>query len=179
MFEALQPYLERFRFLRTLPRTDETISTIEQIGHLIQKIQNDYFIHVASETNNLIMDSAGYGIDLVIQRLVGINTYSLNILFGEIGTGNTTPALSDTGLSAPTNRAAVGLQQNFGSTDAIFQFFFSDSQLANQTYNEFGTFVDGTSTLGSGQIFNHALISYEKVAGQDTTVQVDFTLANS
>ena len=127
------------------------------------------------------MDSPNYGIDLIIQRLIGMNTYSLNILYGEIGTGSTTPTLADTALTTPTNRAAVGFQQDYGSTDAVFQFFFSNSQLANQTYNEFGTFVDGTSTIGSGQLFNHALLSpaYEKVSGQDTTIQVDFSFANS
>jgi len=147
----------------------------------IEKIKAEYFIATVVECPNLIMDSPNYGLDLIIQRLVGNNTYSLNILYGEIGTGSTTPTLGDTALTAPTNRAAVGFQQDYGSTDAIFQFFFSDSQLANQTYNEFGTFVDGSTTIGSGQIFNHALLSpgYAKVAGQDTTCEVDIAVANS
>jgi hypothetical protein len=151
------------------------------IDVLIEKIKASFFKRVAVECPNLIMQSPSFGLDLIIQRLVGINTYSLNILFGEIGTGSTTPTLLDTGLSAPTNRAAVGFQQDFGQTDAIFQFFFADSQLANQTYPEFGTFVDGTSTIGTGQIFNRALLSpaYTKTAGTDITIQADFSLANS
>jgi hypothetical protein len=32
-----------------------------------------------------IMDSPNYGLDLIIQRLVGINTYSGNMLWIEIG----------------------------------------------------------------------------------------------
>jgi hypothetical protein len=179
MVEKLRRHIDQFQFLRTLPKSAETDLEIQQIGRDIQRVQDDHFIATACETRNLIMDSAGCGIDLIIQRLVGINTYSLNILFGEIGTGSTAPALTDSGLQTPTNRAAVGFQQDYGSTDAVFQFFFADSQLANETYNEFGTFVDGTSTIGSGQIFNRAPISYEKVTGQDTTVQVDFALANS
>jgi hypothetical protein len=140
-----------------------------------------YFLHTAVECPNLIMDSANYGLDIIIQRLVGNNTYSLNILYGEIGTGSTAPALTDTGLTTPTNRAAVGFQQDYGATDAILQFFFADSQLANETYNEFGTFIDGTSTIGSGQLFNHALLSpaYVKAAGTDTTIQLDVSVANS
>jgi hypothetical protein len=128
---------------------------------------------------NLVMQSPNYGKDIIIQRLVGNNTYSLNILFGEIGTGTTTPAVTDTGLTTPTNRAAVGFQQDFGTTDAVLQFFFPDGQLANATYNEFGTFVDGNATIGTGQIFNHALFSspYIKVSGQDTTVEVDFSIS--
>ena len=128
---------------------------------------------------NMVMQSPNYGKDLIIQRLVGNNTYSLNILFGEIGTGSTTPALTDTALTTPTNRAAVGFQQDFGTTDAVLQFFYTDSQLANTTYYEFGTFVDGSSTIGSGQLFNHALFGtpYTKSAGTDITVEVDFSIS--
>lgn len=84
-----------------------------------------------------------------------------------------------TALTTPTNRAAVTFQQDYASTDCILNFIFSDSQLADETYYEFGVFCGGTSTIGSGQLFNHALFStpYAKVAGQDTTVQVDFNFS--
>jgi hypothetical protein len=44
-----------------------------------------------------------------------------------------------------------------------------------------GSFVDGSSTIGSGQIFNHALISptYTKVSGQDTTIEIDINIVNT
>jgi hypothetical protein len=147
--------------------------------HLAHQVMRDGYLATPVVQKNLVMQSPNYGKDIIIQRLVGINTYSLNILFGEIGTGNTTPAITDTGLTTPTNRASVGFQQDFGTTDAIVQFFFSDSQLANTTYYEFGCFIDGSSTIGSGQLFNHALFatSYTKVAGQDTTVECDFSIS--
>jgi hypothetical protein len=156
-------------------------SKIEYFTERLSALRAEYLIRTAVECPNLIMDSPGYGLDLIIQRLVGINTSSLNILFGEIGTGSTAPALTDTALTAPTNRAAVGFQQDYGSTDAVLQFFFADSQLANQIYYEFGTFVDGTSTIGSGALFNHALLSpaFEKEAGTDVTCQLDISVANS
>jgi hypothetical protein len=131
------------------------------------------------EQKNLVMDSPNYGIDLIIQQLVGITTYPLALNYGEIGTGSTTPTISDTALTTPTNRAYVSFQQDYGTTDAILQFIFSDSQLANGTYYEFGVFAGGTSTIGSGQLFNHALFStpYVKVSGQDTTCEVDFNFS--
>lgn len=174
MVEAVTPYLEQRQFLH------QTRQDTSKMDRLIEDIKAAYFMRTALVCPNLVMDSSGYGLDIIIQRLVGINTHSLNITYGEIGTGQTTPALSDTALTTPTNRAAVGFQQDYGQTDAIVQFFFADSQLANQTYYEFGTFVDGTSTIGSGQLFNHALLSptFTKTAGTDLTVQVDFTLAN-
>jgi hypothetical protein len=179
--QAIEPLLRERKSFSHLSKTLAWSGYCEQLDRKIAEIKAAYFIRTAVECPNLIMDSPNYGLDLIIQRLVGVNTYSLNILYGEIGTGATAPALSDMGLTTPTNRAAVGFQQNYGSTDAIVQFFFSDSQLANETYSEFGTFIDGNTAIGSGQIFNHALLSptYTKVAGQDTTVQVDITVANS
>jgi hypothetical protein len=181
MVETVKPYLEERTRLLPLSKSPAWSGYFDRLEAKIAEIKAAYFIRTAVECPNLIMDSPNYGLDIIIQRLVGMNTYSLNITFGEIGTGATAPALSDTALTSPTNRAAVGFQQDFGQTDAIVQFFFSDSQLANQAYNEFGTFIDGSSTIGSGQLFNHALFSpaYNKVSGQDTTVQVDITVANS
>ncbi len=103
---------------------------------------------------------------------VGIN-------WGAIGTGNTAPAAADTQLTAETNRSAPTFTEDFTFNEAILQFFFPDSVLANATYYEFGTFVNGSSSPNSGQIFNHALFTsaYVKVAGQDTTIEVDITLS--
>lgn len=179
--DAVEPYLTQLRRLRKLAPQFDTRGEIDQLIDTLGDVRRRFHLHTAVECSNLIMDSQNYGLDIIIQRLVGINTYSLNILYGEIGTGSTTPALNDTGLTAPTNRAIVGFQQDFGSTDAILQFFFSDAVLANTTYNEFGTFIDGNTTVGTGQLFNHALLSpaYAKAAGTDTTVQVDINITNS
>jgi len=141
----------------------------------------DYRTHgkLETEQHNILMQSPNYGLDLFIQALIGITTYPLTLSFAEIGTGSTTPTTMDTALTTPTNRASVTFQQDYASTDCILNFIFSDSQLANETYYEFGVFCGGTSTIGSGQLFNHALFStpYAKVAGQDTTVQVDFNFS--
>lgn len=128
--------------------------------------------------DNLIMQSSSHGKDLIIQRLIGVNTYSLNILWGEIGTGSAAPAITDTALTTPTARTATALAADSGNNTAQLQFFFPDSSLAAATYYEFGTFVDGVNSLGSGQLFNHALFSspYVKSSGTDITVEVDITV---
>ncbi len=127
---------------------------------------------------NLIMQGTNTGKDLIVQRLLSTNTYSLNINYGAIGTGTNTPAVSDTQLQTETDRVLVAFSQNIGNNQAQLQFFFTDSILANGTYNEFGMFIDATATPNSGQIFNRALftIPYVKTAGTDTTVQCDVTL---
>jgi hypothetical protein len=140
---------------------------------------------IEAENHNIIVDSANYGIDLLVQYLISGYTGTLNfpmgIAWGEIGTGNTTPALSDTALTTPTNRAAVSYAADLGFNEAQLQFFFPDSVLANTTYYECGTFFGGTSIIGSGNMFNHALFGtpYSKSSGQDTTLEVDIQLANS
>lgn len=173
--ERAQLFFERAK----LARTRGYANVAEEYSHMGHQTLREGYLATPVVQKNLVMQAPNVGKDIIIQRLVGINTYSLNILFGEIGTGSTTPALTDIGLTTPTNRAAVGFLQDFGTTDAIFQFFFTDSQLANTTYYEFGTFVDGSATIGSGQIFNHALFAtpYAKVAGSDTTVEVDFSIS--
>ncbi len=120
--------------------------------------------------DNLIMFGAGIGRQLILDRLSGTNTYSLNITTCGIGTSNTAPTIADTNLNASV--LVVGSPViTIASNVLTFKFFFPDGALANGTYYEVGTFVDGT------QMFNHALFSpgYAKTAGTDTTVTIDFT----
>jgi len=129
---------------------------------------------------NLVVDSLNYGIDILVQYLLsaynGSFSFPLGIAYGEIGTGTTTPQSTDSALQTPTNRIPITYGADSGFNMAVTQFFFPDSVLANTTYHEFGTFIGGSNTIGSGNMFNHALFSspYSKSAGTDTTVEVDF-----
>jgi hypothetical protein len=104
----------------------------------------------------------------------------LGISWGEIGTATTAPASTDIALTTPTNRSSVSYAADLGFNEAQLQFFFPDGTLANTTYTEFGTFIGGSSTIGSGNMFNHALFSspYSKSAGSDTTCEVDFVFSS-
>jgi hypothetical protein len=136
------------------------------------------------EQKNLIVDSSNYGIDIFIQFLLsaynGSNPFPLGIAWGEIGTGNTAPAAGDTGLTTPTNRATVSFAEDLGFNTAQLQFFFPDAILANTTYYECGSFIGGSSSIGSGNMFNHALFAsgYSKSAGTDTTLQISIAISN-
>jgi hypothetical protein len=140
---------------------------------------------VEVEQENLIVDSPSYGIDILVQYLISAFIGSFNfpsgIAWGELGTGNTTPSAGDTGLTTPTNRAAVSYAADFGLNTAQLQFFFPDAVLANETYYECGSFIGGDSTIGTGNMFNHALFAtpYSKSAGSDTTLEIDISFANS
>ena len=128
---------------------------------------------VQSRHHNLVVYSANLGYDLLVQWVLA------NVSWGEIGTGTAQPTVNDTALTAPVSRAPMSYSQDSGYNKAVLQFFYPDAVLANQTYYEFGSYAGGTSTLGSGPMFNHALFTnpYSKSAGSDTTVEVDFSFA--
>jgi hypothetical protein len=136
------------------------------------------------EQKNLIVDSSNYGIDILVQYLLsaynGSTPFPLGIAWGEIGTGTTTPAAGDTALTTPTNRATVAYAADSGFNTAQLQFFFPDASLANEDYYECGSFIGGSSTIGTGNMFNHALFSspYSKSAGTDTTLEIDIAISN-
>lgn len=135
-------------------------------------------------TDNLIMVGNNTGKDLLVQYLLGLvadaqsgAAYQGGINYGAIGTSNTAVNVADTQLGTEFARTVVSFYQDLTNSEAAIQFFFPDGVLTNQTYYEFGTFVNGTASANSGQIFNHALFStpYAKTAGTDTTVEVDVT----
>ena len=127
--------------------------------------------------DNLIMFGTNCGRDLILKRLAGDNTYSLNILYADIGTSSTVPAISDTQITAAVTRSSNPVITQ-ASNIVSFQFFFADANLPNGAYNEIGTFVDGSATINTGQIFNHALFAttYNKASNEDSTIQIDYTI---
>jgi len=177
--DAAIPVLDELQQLRKLKNYASSFR-VQQLKAQLQQFKDRFYIATPVECSNLVVDSPNYGIDLIIQRLVGINTYSLNLTWIEIGTGSTTPTANDTALTSPSIRAAVNFQEDYGTTDAIVQAYITDADLPNATYYEVGAFVDGTSTIGSGQMFNHALLSptFTKTSGVDTTLQIDVNIVN-
>jgi hypothetical protein len=136
------------------------------------------------EQKNLVVDSSNYGIDILVQYLIsaynGTFNFPLGIAWGELGTGATTPTAGDTALTTPINRAPVAYAADNGFNTAQLQFFFPDATLTNTTYYECGSFVGGTSSVGSGNMFNHALFAtpYSKSSGTDTTLEIDIQITN-
>ena len=140
---------------------------------------------LACDVHNLIMEGSLTGTDLIIQFLGGNvadgqpnAAYQGGINWGAIGTGVVTPAVTDTQLGTEVARSSVLFFQDNAFSQAIFQFFFPDGSIPNQTYTEFGSFMGGTATLNSGQIFNHALLSptYVKTSGTDVTLELTISI---
>ena len=120
---------------------------------------------------NKIVANAGRGIYLFLDRLAAINTYSANITHADIGDDNTAVLASDTALGNGLVRAQIGAVSRSGLT-VEFRFFYADVLTPDDTYEEFGMFVDGSASLGTGQLFNHLVFGTPlvKATGEDHTV---------
>lgn len=127
---------------------------------------------------NIIVNGTNTGKNLILDRLNADNTYSLNITHLDIGTDNTTPTIADTTLGSATARSAKVTGVVSGSALTL-RFFFATGDLANGTYYEVGTFIDGTASVDTGQMFNHALFgsAYTKGTNENTTIEVVFTMS--
>lgn len=145
----------------------------------LNKVLELGYIGTALEQKNLIMQGSLTGKDLFIQFLLGTaSSFIGGINYGALGTSSTPAAVGDTQLGTEVARTVVSFSQDSGYNEAVIQFFFPDSTLANNTYTECGTFFNGTASANSGNIFNHAIFgtSYVKTSGVDTTLEVDITL---
>jgi len=160
--------------------TFEKYLDLELLGKFAEakKVLIDGWLGIACRQHNMIVSSSGYGKNIIARRLASDNTYTGNITHGEIGTGTNAPALTDTGLQTGTVRVAFQTA-TVSNNIATIRFFLSDATLANGTYTEFGTFIDGAVGLGTGQLFNRALFAgsgYVKATGEDTSIDVEFDI---
>jgi hypothetical protein len=121
---------------------------------------------------NIVVDGTNTGFNLILKRLYGTNTYSLNINYLDIGDDNTTPTTADTLLGNAVARASIATK-SIDTTSITYRFFFPDIDLPNGDYEEVGLFIDGTSSIDTGQMFTHSLFdsTYTKATGEDTTIE--------
>lgn len=163
--------------------TFEKVVPLLKAGKKVQalKILRKNQLEAEMVFENLIMQAANIGKDLIIQALNGYSVspvYGLSINYGAIGTSNTTPTTADVKLGTEVARTLVSFSQDVSYNQLQLQFFFADALLPNQTYYEFGAFIGGTSAADSGKIFDHALFAtpYVKTTGVDTTIELDIIL---
>ncbi len=113
--------------------------------------------------------------------LVNSQPYFLTPLYGAIGTGTGTPAVTDTQLYAELNRAqvsAVTATPLSNGAATVFQFQFPVNSLS-YSISEAGLFTLASVTVNSGDLLDHALISpaFVWTAGDTLTLsaQLGFT----
>lgn len=124
---------------------------------------------------NLVVSSKNYGLNLVLQQLAGSTTYALEITEGKIGTDSTAATNNDIDLGAVVlDGILVATVTETTTSQLTLEFFITDSELADGTYEEFGIFA-GT------QMFARSVISpaHTKSTGEDTKVEYVISLNNA
>lgn len=115
------------------------------------------------------------GKQLLADLLIGAE--ATGIAYHEIGTGTTTPALSDTALSTAAARKVVTSKVRSGNQAQISTFFLaSECTYAIKEAGIFGGSL-ASSTPGSGTMLCHYLQTYDNSAGTyDLTFEYTLTI---
>lgn len=90
----------------------------------------------------------------VLARLVaGDVTYSGEIDYGALGDDNTAFTNGSTTLNNELYRSQAD-SQAFDDNVAYIDWFIASGDVADQTFEEFGAFIDGTGSADTGQAFS-------------------------
>jgi hypothetical protein len=115
------------------------------------------------ERKNIIVNNGRY---LIGDYLIDLSTvYDVGITYMEIGTGTTTPTITDVALTTYAARKAV-TSRTRALKDVTISTFWAAAQCA---YNikEAGEWGNANAAAGqaTGQLFSHWLISFDNSAG--------------
>jgi len=122
--------------------------------------------------NNAVVMS---GRSVFTRLMVADTTYTGEINWGAVGTSATAVADTQTTLVAEVKRK--GIATRVRTDDSVtLRFFFTKADVAG-TFEEFACFIDGTSTVDTGQMYNRALTGgWIKSALEAMTVTVTLDL---
>lgn len=112
---------------------------------------------------------------VLARLLAGDNTYSGEINYGALGTGSTAISDSDSVLDTEVKRKQPA--SLIRTNDQIICDFYYSKADTNGTYQEFGMFIDGTSVVDTGQLYNRLLTGgWVKTSLESMTVSVQINL---
>ncbi len=140
----------------------------------ITKIENEKIIEETDWINNLIVCSDGYGLNLIIKNLLGVDGYNLKITQARMGTDGTAPSDNDNDLKSPAgNYVEIAIGEEVIPSKISLSFFFTDADLPDGTYKELGLFC-------GNRLFARSVISpsYNKSINQDTRIDYEIEINN-
>lgn len=84
------------------------------------------------------------------RRLAGNTTYTGAVNYGALGSGSTAFSSTSTQLNTEVYRK-LSSGAEYDGINAYIDWYIASGDVADQTFNEFGAFIDGTGTANSGQ----------------------------
>lgn len=125
------------------------------------------------EVNNIIVT---VGRAVVADRLANDTTYTGIINYGALGSSSAAVANGDTTLTTEVFRKVTASTSTTNNI-AFIDFFYSKAD-TDGTYEEFGTFIDGTASVDTGQMWTHALTGgWVKTSSESMTVSCQYTIS--
>lgn len=100
--------------------------------------------------HNLI---ATVGRTVLARLLAGDTTYSGEINYGAVGDGTTAFTNASSQLNNEIFRK-IPSSQSYDNNITYIDFFIASGDTPNDTFEEWGTFIDGTASADSGQAFS-------------------------
>jgi aminoglycoside phosphotransferase len=115
------------------------------------------------------------GRSVLAQRLANTTTYTGTINYGALGSSSTAVTNADTQLGTEVFRKIVA-SASYTNNVAFIDFFYAKAD-TNGTYQEFGTFIDGSGSANSGQMFTHTLTGgWTKSSSESMTVSCQYSI---
>lgn len=115
---------------------------------------------------------------LVARMLAEEAGYDTGLTYLEVGTGSTAALITDTALQTALRRAAVNAPVLRVSNVLQYRAFFAAADVT-ALIKEVGLFghSTATATLGTGQLFNRAIVTFDNTGGtKDLTVVAQITV---
>jgi len=139
---------------------------------LLNEMKDDFLIKEIIIANLV----ATVGRSVIAQRLAGTTTYTGTINYGALGSSAAAVSNADTQLGTEVFRKTVA-SASYTTNQAFIDFFYSKAD-TNGTYQEFGSFIDGTGSANTGQLFSHVLTGgWTKLSSESMTVSCQYTIS--
>lgn len=131
------------------------VSAVQDFVQRGKREMLDFYINLGMISNyqvghNIIPTS---GRTILARLLAGDTYYSGEINYGALGDASSAFNNASTQLGNELFRK-IASSQSYNANIAYIDFFIASADVADQTFNEWGTFIDGTITPNSGQAFS-------------------------
>jgi len=152
--------------IETKTATRELLRTLwEEYRFLVEKLERLF------KTRELVVENitTTVGRSVLAQRLGGDTTYTGTVNYTALGDDNTAAVVGDATLGNETSRKLLSSGTD-ASNIAYLETFFGATE-AVDTHEEFGMFIDGTSSADTGQLFNRFTSTVTKSNTETLNVQ--------
>jgi len=170
-----------YKFFNLAPWVKKTSKEVEMLRKyvksgktaILDELKRSGAVLGVKTATNLIPTT---GRNVLARRLAGDITYSGEVDYGALGSGTTAFTNASTQLNTEVYRAQAA-SQSFDNNIAYIDWFIASGDVANQTFEEFGAFIDGSAAADTGQAWS-LLITGGWVKSGSIYISAKYTINN-